>query len=99
MKVAIIGRTEALYDTTRLLIRSGHSIACIITAKAAPEYTKNEADFKQLANELNIPFAHSVRLENELPLLKSLDVDIGVSMNYPAVISEEIIASFPFGIF
>ena len=98
MRVAIIGRTEALYDAAQLLHRSGHSIVCIITAKAAPEYSKREADFEQLAAELNIPFVHSVRIENELPILQAVQAEIGLSVNYPAIIPETVTATFPLGI-
>jgi len=50
MKIAIIGRTELLYETIWKLHEAGHNIACILTAKAAPEYTRTEADFREKAN-------------------------------------------------
>jgi UDP-4-amino-4-deoxy-L-arabinose formyltransferase/UDP-glucuronic acid dehydrogenase (UDP-4-keto-hexauronic acid decarboxylating) len=45
-KIAIIGRTEILYETTLLLHAAGHKITCIITAKEAPEYIKTSEDFE-----------------------------------------------------
>jgi len=48
MKIAIIGRTELLYDTALRLKNAGHDIVCILTAKEAPEYTRKASDFRQL---------------------------------------------------
>ena len=56
MKVAIIGRTQILYETALALHEAGYQIVSIITAKAAPEYTRNENDFKDLAEKFNASF-------------------------------------------
>ena len=48
MRVAIIGRTEALYDTARHLLARGFSIPLIITCKEAPEYKVKSDDFEKL---------------------------------------------------
>ena len=55
MKIAIIGRTETLYDLTLSLKEAGHEICCIITAKEAPEYNRTIEDFRGLAEVLNVP--------------------------------------------
>ena len=52
MKIAIIGRTEVLYDTIGLLLEGGHTITCIITNKEAPEYTKTSADYESHGGDL-----------------------------------------------
>ena len=44
MKIAIIGRTEILYETALMLRAAGHSIVFILTAKEAPEYTRKSDD-------------------------------------------------------
>ena len=99
MRVAIIGRTEILYETAELLAKRGHEIALIVTAKAAPEYTRTEDDFKALASRLNTPFIHTARIAETLETIRSIaPVDIGVSMNYPGVIPSEAIDLFPLGI-
>ena len=66
MKVAILGRTEILYDTTLLLQKMGYEIGCIITSKEAPEYSRTSKDFEALANSLNCPFLHSSNIEKVL---------------------------------
>jgi UDP-4-amino-4-deoxy-L-arabinose formyltransferase/UDP-glucuronic acid dehydrogenase (UDP-4-keto-hexauronic acid decarboxylating) len=99
MKVAIIGRTEILYDTAELLMKRGHEITLIVTAKAAPEYTRTEEDFKVLAEHLNAPFVYTARIAETSETIRSLaPVDIAVSINYPGVIPSEVIDLFPFGV-
>ena len=66
MKIAIIGRTEILYDTAIYLKEAGHDICCIITAKEAPEYTRTVEDFRRLAKLYNIPFAVGQKLSKTL---------------------------------
>ena len=57
MKFAIIGRTEILYNVAEHLQAMGHDIDCVLTAKAAPEYTRTAKDFHELAKRYNAPFS------------------------------------------
>lgn len=98
MKIAIIGRSEILYDTVKLLRQAGHSITCILTNKEAPEYTKTAADFEALASELSVPFASTAQITNVMPMLQATGSDIGVSFNYSGVIPKEITDLFSRGI-
>jgi methionyl-tRNA formyltransferase len=106
MKIAIIGRTEALYKTAELLLDKGYDIPVIITAKEAPEYTKTAKDFEELAKKIGAKFLYASKFTNkEIEVLKELvtvdsndDKWIGVSMNYPGVIQQEVIDIFDLGI-
>jgi methionyl-tRNA formyltransferase len=98
MKVAIIGRTEILYDTALQLQASGHKIVCILTAKEAPEYRRGAEDFRELAEQWAIPFVCSARIHEHRDFLAQVQADIAVSINYSGVIPEEITALFPLGI-
>lgn len=98
MNIAIIGRTEILYSTVELLHRSGHRISCIITAKEAPEYSKNQENFKQLASKLKVPYASTASIMNEFEILAQTNSDIAVSVNYTGIIPEKVIKLFPLGI-
>ena len=99
MRIAIIGRTEILYDTAELLAANGHEIVLIVTAKAAPEYARTEVDFKALAERLNAPFVHTARIADTMETIRGLgSVDAGVSINFPGVIPSEVISLFPLGI-
>jgi methionyl-tRNA formyltransferase len=97
-RIAIIGRTEILYDTALELLGSGYSIACVVTAKEAPEYTRTAADFCALADRLEVPFAQGAPIANHSELLKRSRADIAVSINYTGVIPQDIIDLFPLGI-
>jgi methionyl-tRNA formyltransferase len=98
MKIAVIGRTEILYDTAFMLREAGHEITCILTAKEAPEYTRTAADFRTLAEQWKIPFAQGSRILEHLDLLKASASEIAVSINYTGVVPHEVIDIFPLGI-
>lgn len=98
MKVAIIGRSEVLYETTLLLHNSGHKIVCILTSKEAPEYTRTAGDFFELANKLKVPFEQGTRIAEYTDFFKKSKADIAVSMNYAGVLSQSIINQFPHGV-
>jgi methionyl-tRNA formyltransferase len=98
MRVAIIGRTEILYETALQLRAAGHLIVCVLTAKEAPEYRRGVEDFRALAEQWGIPFGSSARIREHHDLLEHASADIAVSINYSGVIPEEITALFPLGI-
>lgn len=98
MKISIIGRSELLYDSIQFLRQAGHEIVCVVTAIAAPEYTKTESDFKSLASELNVPFAITPNIRSAYDLLLNADAEVGVSVNYSGIIPQDVIDLFPLGI-
>lgn len=103
MRVAIIGRTEILYEAALRLREQGHEIALIITAKEAPEYTKTAADFRALAEKWKIPFFHAHRIsaidEEAFKAIQHMPkMDIGVSLNYTGIIPQTLIDIFRLGI-
>ena len=98
MRIAIIGRTEILYNTAIQLKHAGYIISCILTAKEAPEYTRTAADFKTLAEEWNIPFAQGPCIIEHVDFLRASSSDIALSMNYTGVVPQEVIDLFPHGI-
>lgn len=98
MKISIIGRTEILYKAAMLLHENNHEIVQIITSKEAPEYTKTAEDFKHLAKAFDIPFLHSNNLQRNISIINEVKPDIGISMNYTAIIPQSVIDIFQFGI-
>lgn len=98
MKIAIIGRTEALYNAAELLADNGHQICCILTAKAAPESTRSENDFRILAERYNVPFSFGSRISEHYDFLKKNQADVAVSVNYVGLVPQHVIDLFPFGI-
>lgn len=99
MRIAIIGRTEILFETARQLAAAGHEIACVITAREAPEYTRTAADFAQLATQYGAPFFATpdiLSLRDAIAALPAMD--IGVSLNYSGIIPQAIIDCFRLGI-
>jgi methionyl-tRNA formyltransferase len=102
MKIAIIGRSENLYESAKALVEFGHEIVLIISAKEAPEYTKTLGDFRQLATELGAEFVHAPNMTAPSAAIDALQraghIDIGVSYNYTGVIPQGVIDLFPLGI-
>ncbi|MDP3427486.1 MAG: formyltransferase family protein [Humidesulfovibrio sp.] len=98
MRIALIGRTQMLHDSALALVRAGHEIGCVLTAPAAPEYTRTEADFERLAARLGCPYlcARSAASPAALALLSGCD--IGVSMNWVGVLGPEVLGLFPLGV-
>lgn len=99
MRIAIIGRSETMYDTAVLLRRLGHDVGAIVTAREAPEYTRTSADFEALAHQWGVPFLHSARIEEATPLFEQQGpFDIGISYNYSGIIPAATIGLFRLGI-
>ena len=101
MKIAIIGRTEILYETVKFLLKNEHDIPLIITSKEAPEYTKTVKDFEELAHEINAKYLHTSKLslKENIEFIKECGyIDIAVSLNFSSIISQEVIDLFPLGI-
>ncbi len=98
MKIAVIGRTSWLYNTIIHLLQKGHEIVLIITCKASPEYSKKENDFKKIAQQYGIPFFQTVHLEEYVQIIQNCQADIAISVNWPTILGNEIIAIFPQGI-
>ncbi|MBA3593217.1 MAG: formyl transferase [Polaromonas sp.] len=98
MKIALIGRSEILYDAALALENAGHQIVSIITAKEAPEYTRTITDFEMLAVSLNASFAVGPRIAEHRELLRAAAADIGVSYNYTGLVPSSVVALFPHGI-
>jgi len=101
MNIAIIGRGEALYDTTLKLIEEGHQVSLIVTAKEAPEYTKTATDYESLATKINAHFINTSKLTPAI--IKSATsnkwkADLAISINYINIISQEVIDLFTLGV-
>ncbi len=98
MKVAIVGRTEVLYNTALFLLESGHEIVFILTSKEAPEYTRRDNDFKVLAESCSAVFASGSNISIFEDEIVASAPDIGISMNYTGILPQQIIDIFPFGV-
>jgi methionyl-tRNA formyltransferase len=98
MKIAIIGRTDILYETACRLQAAGHEIVCILTAKEAPEYKRGAEDFRRLAEQWSVSYACSAKIIDYRDFLIASGADIAVSINYSGVIPSTVTDMFPLGI-
>lgn len=90
MRVAVLGRTHWLRDAARRLLEAGHDLTLVATAPGAPEYRADEEDFRALAAHVDATFAL-----NEIP---DTDAELAVSVNWPRLLTGEVIERFPRGI-
>jgi len=101
MKIAIIGRSELLYECAVKALELGYKIPLIITSKEAPEYRRTSKDFEKLANEIHAKYIYSSKI-NDVQIMSEIrdcgPIDIGVSINYSGIISQKIIDFFKLGI-
>lgn len=98
MRIVALGRTQWLYDTITLLAKAGNDIVAVITAPAAPEYTRREDDFEELADTLKAKFLLCRRLDISVVKDMFSEADLGITVNWVSIINEEIINLFKMGI-
>ncbi len=100
MNIAIIGRSEIMYETIELCLAQGFQIPIIITAKEAPEYTKTSNDFEKIALKIGAKYFCTSKLSTEeiIEALNVAKIDIGLSINFSGIISQQVIDTCRLGI-
>lgn len=99
MRVALIGRSEILYETGERLRGAGHEIVLIVTAKEAPEYSRTAEDFRRFAEETGAAFIRSARIGETVARIRAIGtIDLAISVNYPGIVPQPVIDCFRLGI-
>ncbi len=98
MKVAVIGRTQMLLNTARLFAQNGHAIVFVATSKPAPEYSAGPEDFARFAKENGAAYVQGTKLSEHIGAIRAAGADIAISMNWPAILGQDILALFPLGV-
>lgn len=100
MKIAILGRTQLLYNTALLLKKYNQEIVLICTCMEAPEYTVTNEEFKELAEKWNVPFIYTENINSDevASRIEEVKPDIAVSVNWKTLIKKKTIDLFPKGI-
>lgn len=93
-----MGRSEVLYGVLEHLLAIGHEITSIVSPIETPEYTRASEDFRGFAARMGIPFSPEVKMGELASFLAEGSPEIGVSVNYPVVITSGVIDSFRHGI-
>ena len=99
MNIALIGRTQMLLDTGKLLVKNGFTISCIVTCKSEDFYTAKESDFEAFAKDLEIPFYCGTNKEQIITTLKDSKSDVGFSFNWLTILTSNIRSCLTHGIF
>jgi methionyl-tRNA formyltransferase len=100
MNIAIIGRSELLFQAAVYLRNSGHVPKLVVTSKEAPEYRYTAEDFKTFAAESGCVFMYTpnVKAADIADVVKKEQIQLAVSINYTGVLAASIIDLFPLGV-
>ena len=98
MRVALLGRSELLLKIGEAIIVRGHTIAVVATGKPAPEYEVGLRELESAAKGWNSTFIPRVDSEVVAGCLAQSDIDVGVSVNYPAILTSRAIDACRLGI-
>ncbi|MDP1571604.1 MAG: formyltransferase family protein [Vicinamibacterales bacterium] len=92
MRLAVIGRTEVLHAAAEHLRAEGHEVVLVATAREAPESAMAVQEFDAYAASIGARFLASARANDLVAALDAAGpIDVGVSLNYPAVIPQAVI--------
>lgn len=99
-RIAIIGRTRTLLRSAEALAAAGHQLVLVATNPPEAEYGVTANDFENLARRHGCPFLCSNRLDRHLhlPIFMDCGADVGISVNWKTIITDEFIRAFPLGI-
>lgn len=100
LKVGVLGRTEMLLGAARQIEADGHRIAIVATCKPSDHEQTSEREFEQLAAQAGAPFFRHRELYSAeaLAILKALDCDVAVSMNWLTLIPAAVRNCFRLGV-
>jgi len=98
--VALLGRTDWLKKTGKLLHKNGFKIKLIVTSKNADWDPVTPQEIKKFAKKLNAKyiFTENINSPKIKKQIKQLNLDLGVSTNNRLLISKDIISYFKHGI-
>ena len=100
MKIAVFGRTQWLYDSAREVTERGHQVVLIGTSAAAPEYSADEDDFAQLADDLGCPYFSSAGINREryVRVARDSGAEVAISVNWQTMIGNTMLDVFEHGV-
>lgn len=99
MRVLFLGRSEFLFNTIKN-ISSLCEVVGIITAKSSAECLLDENSYRQLADELKVPYFLKSSIDSEIfEFCKEQKPDMVFSVNWVSLINNSFVELFPWGIF
>ncbi len=101
MKIIYAGTPQYAVGPLRALHSSGEDIVAVITAPDKPTGRKAKLTpppVKTCAEELKIPVLQFDKIRNHVDEIKSLGADIMITCAYGQILSDEILLSFPSGV-
>ncbi len=100
MKIAAIGRTQALYNSIEKLNEEGFDIAYVVTCPSEDHYSVDSNDFQKLANRIDASFLHTENINRDevVKEFREQDLNVAISVNWRTIIKQKIRSTFEHGI-
>lgn len=99
MRVAAFGRTRWLRDSIEALAEGGHTICAIGSGTESPESCVSHDTFRALADRVECPYFQANRFgPREEAILQDARSDIGISVNWPTLVSTRTQGLFDHGV-
>ena len=98
MRIGILGRTRDLISTANLLYKNGYEIPFIWTCRTEKHYKCDEFEFKKLAKKFGSVFINSSSIRKNFDLIKKLNVQVVLSINFLNLIPNSFLNHFEFGV-
>lgn len=100
MRVAIIGRTQALLSAAELILAQNHVVPLVWTCKEESYYGVGESAFEALAHKAGALYVNELRINDPkcLQTMREAKCDVALSINWPTLIGQSVIECFPCGI-
>jgi len=98
MRIALLGRTQTLLETGKVLRYQGHQIVLVATGRPSSEDTCSIDDYKSAADNWGSEFLERADVFSLQVLLNQTRPDLSVSSNYPIILPAEIVDIPPYGI-
>jgi methionyl-tRNA formyltransferase len=101
MRIAVLGRTGMLLGAAKMLVEAGFCVPYIATAKASDFYVIGEKDYERFAHSIGAQFHYGARLDDAdtLASIRAANCEIGISMNWPTIMSATARSCFRQGVF
>lgn len=97
MRVALLGRSRLALAAGEAVRQAGHDLVLVATARAADYYDVAEDAFAALARTAGAEFLRGID-SSALSVLRDVRADIGVSVNWPALLPATVLTAFPRGV-
>jgi len=100
VRIAVIGRTQMLLESARVIAEAGHTIPLVVTSPAAPHYAVGADAFEAFAKDVEATYRDGWDLDTSsvVERVSGYECDVANSVNWKTRICAPVIEAFAHGI-